>query len=235
MAQAFLVEPSIGFSANLPFEDPATFQDSKLEGAGVLIGTEIGSPSTRYTGHLLLRNTATSAFTASPVLQRGTFQHPLGALTLQPGEAREIIVTDSALPDNGEGAGIEITHDGAPGDLLGYWFSVDPTGNLVVETPLRSAAPDERGGGNNPWSLEGDSSAVVYVKNTGTKAGQFLGIVWYPGGQYVMGLKQIGSGETVAIDIRKLRDEQVRDVHGRTLPPDLMSGQMEWRWRGGPP
>jgi hypothetical protein len=55
----------------------------------------------------------------------------------------------------------------------------------------------------------------------------------YDGGVYALGLKQIEPRQTQAIDIRALRDRQVPDERGHTLPPDAASGQVNWSMRGG--
>ncbi len=236
LAQGFVQEAEIGFSANLQFEDPATFGDSKLEGAGVLVGSgDTGPAGPRFTGHLLLRNISADPVTVNPVLQRGSFVQPLGATTLQSGDVREIVVPRDALPDMSDATGVEIKHTGPPGGLLGSWFSLDPTGNLVVETPLRSPAPNAVTSGTNPWSIQGDSASILYIKNTGDTKASYASVIQYAGGSYIIGRKGIAPGETVAIDIRKLRDERVPDANGLALPPDVNEGQALWAWKSGPP
>jgi hypothetical protein len=234
MAQGFALQPQTGFSANFPFQDPATFGDSTLEGAGVFVGHEDTAPGAPlFSGHLLIRNTSSDPLTASPILQRGQFQQPLAPVRLQPGEAREILVPADFLPDRPGATSIEIKHTGPAGGLLGYWFSVDPSGSLVVETPLRSPMPFNPRGGNNPWMIDGDSSSVLYVKNTGVEKSGYVASIRYPGGEYMIGLKEVSPGETSAIDFRRLRDEQVPDVTGHRLPRDLLSGQVLWTWHSG--
>jgi len=237
MAQGFIVEPGTGFSANLSFVDPATEGDSKLEGAGLLLGaiTEAEGGAARFSGRLFLRNRSGIPLTASPRLQRGNVGADLAQITLQSGEVRELFLPPDSPPQGSEPAGIQIAHNGAPGSLIGYWVSTDASGSLVVETPLRSPGPNARRGGNNPFSLEGDNSSVTYVKNTGQQTGHFVATIWHSGGQYMIGIQTVGAGETVAINIRKLRDEQISDVRGQKLPPDLASGQILWGWHDGPP
>ncbi len=237
LAEGFVLDRDAGFSLNLPFQDPATFGDSKLEGAGVMIGlsNDSGQPAVQFSGRLLLRNVSSAPITASPVLQRGTEQTALGSVNLAPGEARVIHISPSQAP-SGEGAvGIQIPHTGTPGSLIGHWFSVDASHSLVVETPLKSPSHHEHTGGSNPWSLAGDTTAVTYVKNAGAETAEFAAYISYPGGLYVLGFLQVGPGETYAIDIRKLRDAQTPDIHGNVLPADLAGGQTNWRWREGAP
>ena len=53
-------------------------------------------------------------------------------------------------------------------------------------------------------------------------------IVFYEGGMFTPELVNVAAGETVAIDILQLRDSQVKDVQGRTLPTSLSKGQFFW-------
>jgi hypothetical protein len=47
---------------------------------------------------------------------------------------------------------------------------------------------------------------------------------------YALGLKTLEGGQTEALDIRALRDHQVPDARGRTIPSDAVSGQVNWSW-----
>ncbi|MGH9795638.1 MAG: hypothetical protein ACRD5G_12775 [Candidatus Acidiferrales bacterium] len=106
---------------------------------------------------------------------------------------------------------------------------------MVVETPLRSIGPEEHVGGNNPFLLTGDYRSVTYIKNTGDKEALVSAYIQHAGGKYKLELREVPAGETVAIDIGKLRDEQTPDVHGEKLPSDLTQGHINWRWFDGPP
>jgi hypothetical protein len=161
MAQGFVTDTETGFSVNVPFLDPAASGDSRLDGAGIMIGASKDTPATQFSGRLLLRNVSAQAVTVNPVLQRGTERFELGAVNLAAGETREIIVAPQAAPGGVGAVGIEVTHTGARGSVVGHWFSIDDSGNLVVETPLRSVGPHTHVGGSNPWTLEGDNTAVT--------------------------------------------------------------------------
>ncbi|MEZ5317601.1 MAG: Ig-like domain-containing protein [Vicinamibacterales bacterium] len=52
--------------------------------------------------------------------------------------------------------------------------------------------------------------------------------VSWPGGAYAPGLKTLAPGETLALDLRHLRDAQVPDRLGRTIPIDVAGGQVHW-------
>jgi hypothetical protein len=104
----------------------------------------------------------------------------------------------------------------------------------VVETPLRNPTNVPQAG-NNPWSLQGDYSSVLYVKNTETKPSSFVADIFYRGGYYMIGMETLEPGATTAIDIRKLRNEQIPDVNGHKLPVKTTAGQINWRTRSGEP
>jgi hypothetical protein len=242
MAHGFAFERNSGFSANIHFEDPGKLADAKLEGAGVILGADPEAPALEFSGHLLLRNVGPEPLLAEPVLQRGPSIMPLGTAHLAPGETREIRVPAHVLPaaiagepEDTMGTGIQISHTGAPGSLLANWFSVDQSRDLVVETPFQGPPPNSHGGGNNPVTLEGDAASILFVKNTGQEKAVLLANFRYHGGEYTVGLRDLGPGETYTLDFRKLRDQQVPDDHGRLLPLDVEHGQVYWRRYSGPP
>lgn len=237
LIQGAVLQPETGFSYNIPFADPKTFADAKFAGAGIFLGKNEDQPhadSPQFSGRLLLRNISTAALTANPFLQRGAQVSNLESVTLQPEEMRVITVWPNSAPSGDGAIGIQIPHSGMPGDLIAQWFSVDQSGSLVVETPLRSPSPTEHFSGSNPFYLEGDFTSTTYIQNTGTVAGHILAAIRYRGGRYTMGEKQINAGETITIDIRKLRDDQVPDKDGNRLPKDLVFGQIDWKWHDGP-
>jgi hypothetical protein len=52
----------------------------------------------------------------------------------------------------------------------------------------------------------------------------------------MIGIKAVAAHQTVEIDLKRLRDEQVADVSGRTIPLDVTSGQLMWSLKQvGPP
>jgi hypothetical protein len=53
------------------------------------------------------------------------------------------------------------------------------------------------------------------------------------GGDYVFPLTTVAPHQTTVIDIRKLRDTQVPDVNGQTIPVGETRGQVQWSLTGG--
>jgi hypothetical protein len=79
-----------------------------------------------------------------------------------------------------------------------------------------------------PFYFYGSSSTVVYIKNTTAVEQKYVCHMNFEGGSYMMGVKAIGPDETVTIDIRALRDNQVPDQEQRTIPHDVAHGQVRW-------
>lgn len=75
---------------------------------------------------------------------------------------------------------------------------------------------------------------MLFVKNTGTEPSSFVAVIFYRDEKYMIGAVKIEPGKTVAIDVRKLRDQQVPDAFGKLLPLDLESGQFQWLRIAGP-
>ncbi|CAN5691336.1 hypothetical protein BH20ACI4_BH20ACI4_23100 [soil metagenome] len=54
---------------------------------------------------------------------------------------------------------------------------------------------------------------------------------WENGGEYMIGLKKIAPHKTIEIDVKKIRDEQIPDFRGRTIPLNMTGGQIKWSLR----
>jgi hypothetical protein len=60
---------------------------------------------------------------------------------------------------------------------------------------------------------------------------QFRVKLYFDGGEYNLPLQQMEAGQTVEIDIKKLRDNQVKDVLGNVIPLTVTGGQLDWYGR----
>lgn len=54
----------------------------------------------------------------------------------------------------------------------------------------------------------------------------------FPGGVYGLGIKSVEGGQTVTLDLRDLRDNQVPNWEGQTIPLEATRGQIQWSLRG---
>lgn len=230
MAEGFLTDAAKGFSSNMRFHDPATFGGNALHGAGIYLPEE----ATPFEGHLMLRNISDEPLTARPLLRNGEEEINLGELTIEPGASKKVRVVRGMNEAEGQGIAIEIPYTGSPGSLIGHWISMDETGDMVVETPLRNPGPSTAGSGSHPFKLVDDFESVLFVKNTGTEPSSFVGVIFYRDEKYMIGAVELDPGKSASFDLRRLRDEQVPDVFGKLLPLDLEGGQFQWLHRTGP-
>ncbi|HMQ03778.1 MAG TPA: hypothetical protein PKD26_07670 [Pyrinomonadaceae bacterium] len=86
--------------------------------------------------------------------------------------------------------------------------------------------------GGFPWKADGDFRTLVYIKNETDTEREYTAYLTYEGGQYVSGIRKIKPHETVAIDFRTIRDEQIPDVNGVLIPLNVEHGQIAWSARG---
>lgn len=154
----------------------------------------------------------------------------LGRIRLSPGEVRawEPKEVDLLRRANIISAGLELDYSTEPGSILVSALSVSRSGNHVFQVPMLDPKAQKSSTGVYPFYLDYGYSTVVYIKNTTAVEQKYVAHFNYEGGEYMMGVKNIAGGETAAIDIRALRDNQVADEAGRTIPPDTMRGQARW-------
>jgi hypothetical protein len=244
IAAGYLWVPSAQFSTSLSFVNPETLYGSNIYGAGIQLGTTPLAEE-RFSGKLIVRNLANQAVPVTPSLQCGETRTALSDFVLQAGQSRRIEVPANAITCESGAAGIEVASP-VKGSLLGRWLSVGKSSGLVVETAMHSVSPRANLSGSDPWWIDAETASILYVQNVGNQEAGVVPVIHYTqhgehGGpmahsdeRYVVGLKRVRPGETVAIDIRALRDNQTPDVEGRVLPRDLRFGQIHWLRRHGP-
>jgi hypothetical protein len=244
LATGFVDVPSRRHTMSLSFADPQTLYGANLYGAGVQLGTTPLAED-RFSGQLFVRNVSSQAIPVTPSLQCGETRTALPDFALQAGEAKRVEVPANAITCETGAVGIEVATP-VTGSLLGRWLSVAESSGLVVETAMHSFPPGANLSGSDPWWIDEETASILYVQNLGNQEAGFVPVIHYSrhgehpgyGGhsdeRYVVGLTRVRPGETVAIDVRALRDSQTPDVEGRVLPPDIRSGQIHWLRRHGP-
>jgi len=157
-------------------------------------------------------------------------------LRLAPGEIR-MVDTKSALRrsnvESDVAAGLEFEYTGELGSVVLLAQSVTKNGDQAFVVPMWDILGQRSATGGYPWKVEGDSSTMVYLKNVTEHTQQYVMEIGFAGGQYgyTAGIKTIQAGQSIAVDIRKLRDEQVPDANGRTIPLNASRGQIHWSAR----
>jgi IPT/TIG domain len=235
LARGLVRKSSIGYSNVIEFSDPSKSKTTQLDGVGLRVGKVAGK---RLIQGVVARNVGESKIKVdgriSFVDQNGSGEITLPELWLEPGEIREVAVAE-ALKDNDmrriQVSGLHFEHTGNPGDVVVSATSMSVDGTHVFRAPFRDASLSSSVG-IYPWNLEGESSAVVYLQNVSDTPHEYTLQIVFDGGAYVLGVKNLEARQVIAYDIRELRDLQIPDAVGRTIPQKITSGKVHWSIRG---
>lgn len=238
VARAMAFDAFRGYSLPIQFMDPGSGKSTSLHGAGLRIGRagsdwlspkvvvgNVGSTETVLTGRI---NYTTKDGT------NGSITLPATSLAPQQVEVLDLLpyVSAGGVQNRVATAGLELEYNGQPGSIVTSAISVSPNGNQVFRVPLWDIKSQRSATGGYPWVIDGDSSTMVYIKNVTDEVREFTLQLRYDGGVYAVGLKSIEPHQTLAFDIRELRDQQKPDLSGNTLPLFAASGQVSWSMRG---
>lgn len=234
LVRGLIQEPSVGFSSVVEFRDPARAKSARLDGTGLRLGEVLGE---KLRPVVVARNVSSDPTLLSGRLVYST-QNGAGSVIslpdveLQPGETREVNLRKALNERTGKSemifAGLEFEHTGALGSLVMSGLSISSSGNQVFRVPLIDAETPSSSTGTYPWSIAGSSSTVVYVKNATDKPQQYTMQISYEGGSYRMDSHKLEAGQSIVVDLRKLRDEQVVNQFGERIPADASGGQLHW-------
>jgi len=239
LARAMALDNSRGYSLPVQFVDPGSAKSTNLQGAGLRIGKagkeslspkvvayNAGGTETSLSGRV--------PYTTADGTEREII---LPQVQLSPGEIKLIDVAQSikafGSANNVATAGLEFQYTGEMGSLITSAFSVSHSGNQVFRVPLWDVAAQRSATGGYPWYIDGSSSTVVYIKNVTDEPRQYRMYLKLSEGDYVFPLATVTARQTTVIDIRKLRDAQIPDANGQTIPLGETRGQVQWSMTGG--
>jgi hypothetical protein len=126
------------------------------------------------------------------------------------------------------GVGVEFEYASAPGTVVMSAMTTSSDLSRTYQVPLIDPETPPSSTGGYPWRAAVGQTTVVYLKNTTLTPERYLLQITWPGGAWAPGLQELAPGETLALDIARLRDEQVPDAFGRTIAPDAVGGQVHW-------
>jgi hypothetical protein len=220
------------------FSDPAAGKSSQLQGVGLRLGFAGGEALNQVA---VIRNVGDSNTTITGRVtytdQGGTTNTiPIADLTLY---ASETVIVDLGrrLQEHGHYhpdaiGSLELEYSTVRGSVIASTLSVSGSGNQVFRVPMWDIYGLRSSTGGYPWSIDGDSSTFVYIKNSSDHQQHYFMNVHFDCGDYQIGRKTIDAGQTVTFDLRKLRDEQLPDIHGQKIPLTVQSGQVHWTKSG---
>ena len=238
IVRAMAYEAAIGYSLPIQFSDPLGGKSTSLQGAGLRVG-RVGREA--LAPKVVAYNAGETSTTLNGRIQYTTADGTDGVaylpqIELGPRTTELIDVLQPFKAHNVENriatASLEFEYTGSPGRVITSAFSVSESGEHVFRVPLWDIVAQRSATGGYPWYIEGDSSTVVYIKNVTDEERQYTLQLRYDGGVYALGVQTIAPRHTTAFDIRTLREQQVPDADGKTLPLDAKSGQVNWSMRG---
>ncbi len=191
---------------------------------------------------MALKNTGDGAITTRPRFLPASGNNnaavELPPVAINPHQAIEVnlnpLMTAASARDDLDVVSVQVTNDGANGSLIGALSGISPTKKTVYDTPLRDSGPLRNSTGSYPWRLDGDYSTVISITNIGSEPAGFTATIKHESGKYMPQARILAVGETATFDLNKIRDEQIPDKDGNTLPKTAKMGQVHWSvLRGG--
>lgn len=193
------------------------------------------------TPHMVLKNTSSSAITAQP-----KFITPGGVgaaepvvlpeINLGPNEITEVdlapLLQAVGSRNDLDVVSVQVSNSGWPGSLIGSLYGINNSTGVNYDTPLRDSGPVRTMTGSYPWKITNDFTTVAYVTNISDRQAEFITEINYQGGKFILTPRKLQPGETAAFDLRKIRDGQMEDSAGHTLPKDVSLGQFKWAVHG---
>jgi len=243
IAHGVVQNKQTGFASNLTFIDPAARISSVLHGTGLMLARPASLSVFRsgafFEPVLALKNRSavpqTAAVTIQYTVAGQAHSQTLPVVNLASHDVRMVDFSpflSSLAASRIDDAGLKIESSGVAGTLIAQLTSSDQNGKLCVDVPLMDVGPNFIGTGAHPFHLEGDSQAVVHLKNLAAEPTTAIVQVLYDGGEFSPELVRLGPEQSVSVDLRQLRDSHGKDVHGHQLPAEFTRGQVQWFQHG---
>jgi hypothetical protein len=216
------------FTSTLRFYDPQTVRQPNLYATNLKLK--------KSTPRLVLKNISDSPISTTPrfLPLDGFTGDPLELppVKLAAREAKEVdlapLISAASRRADFKMVSVEVVNDGPTASLIGALSSRDRTSSMTYDTPLRDSGPMSRSTGSYPWRLDGDYSTLVTITNISQKQATFAGLISFEGGQYVLEQRRVEVGATAVVDLNRIRDEQIPDRDGQTIPQSVTDGQFVW-------
>lgn len=228
IAAGAVLSPGRGFRSSIRFYDTEVVAQQNL------FATNVRLQNVNST--LVLRNVSNADVIATPRIRpvSGDSNNfvDLAAVTVRSGEIQTIDLTPFALTTHGvpefKNVSIEILNTGSKGSLVGALNGTDQITGLTYDVPLRDSGRTRTSTGAYPWRIDGDFSTIASITNVSALPTHFIVQIKYAGGTYMLDPQTLTGGATATFDLRKIRDEQIPDRDGNTIPLSVEGGQFRW-------
>ncbi|HET7205958.1 MAG TPA: hypothetical protein VFI95_05185 [Terriglobales bacterium] len=241
-AELVLFDESAGFSAIMKsFGRAGDDQPEEHSVRGPLMALSnpdprLGLPAgTTLRPFLFLRNTSRHAITPKIDVNwqaesmAGVAQ--LSTSTIPPGAVRQFdllnLQSSHQVPKDAHWATVSVSYQGSENDLIVLAASYDPTFRYGLQTPFFSSLSYAWKGGR--WEVGPDHDTFLTVGNGANKPAQAAVTFFYNGAsnRYEVPTRTLKPGEQFFIDMAEIVHNQIPDMNGKTIPPDITSGSYE--------
>ncbi|HEU4713002.1 MAG TPA: hypothetical protein VFS76_15640 [Pyrinomonadaceae bacterium] len=229
-----LIAAGLVTSRDASFTSSIRFYDTSFVAQPNLYATNFRLKN--VTPSLVLRNTGTETITTTPrfVPVSGNADNfiDLATVTLEPSEVvavdlQPLKAAVDSKPDF-DRVSVQVLNSGKPGSLIGALTGNDGTKKLTYDVPLRDSGGMRNSTGAYPWRVDQDLSTIVSITNISAIPSKVVVQINYEGGHYLLDPRPIAAGDTAVYDLRQIRDEQIPDRTGRTIPRSSKGGQFKW-------
>jgi hypothetical protein len=185
--------------------------------------------------HLILKNVSESNATVMGVAygkdkEGNPAELKIEPMTILPNNTVHIDLQDKRKKDRSiladGAAGVRLSHDGGPTDVVAELLSIDETGQVVFYDDVRNLYYRGAKQSAISFNLEDENRSFLIIKNTTDKPRKPSIFLYYNDGRdhYEANLKDIPPQQVEIVDFRHLRDTKIPDLRGHILPPDLKFG-----------
>lgn len=242
VAYGMLSDATAGFSTHSSFVDPDTIQSQSLIATHVMVGApdvDGFAAGTSFNAVVRLRNISGTSIDVTPVVTyRQSGNAPGQTVTLPDrtisGNQLDVLDLNAELaavaaPGPYRGASVRFDYTGETHALMAQVTSMDATTNHSFEAPFKDPGVSmNRYGGSYPWKLDGDYHSVVHLRNTTNVSTTVTVQLDYDGGSFTYELLTLDPQQQLDVDLKNVRDQQIKDGIERALPPNVTSGRLTW-------
>ncbi len=227
-ASGFVTSVDNAFSSGIRFYDPKSIRQPSLFATNLRLG--------KTKARMVLRNSGDEVISATPRFMplAGESSDPfeLSPVSIEPHQTIEVDLEPlrkaAKARSDFDMVSVQVVNNNATNNLIGALYVTVSKTATTYDVPLRDSGPVSHSTGGYPWRLDGDYSSVVSISNTREKTSEYRVTINYEGGRYSLSVKELAAGETAIFDLRDIRDEQVPDKDGNTIPRSVRSGQFRW-------
>lgn len=223
------------------FDSSIRFADTKKVAQPNLYATNLRLKNTEP--RMVLKNTGLADISARPRFFSGAGENEkpveLPQITLRPSEIVDVDLTTLkqafAARVDLDSVSLNVVSSGAPGNLIGAWYSMDKVNLLNYDVPLRDSGPIRNSTGSYPWRTDQDYTTIVNITNISDHPATFHVDIRFPGGHYYLPDRELAAFASATFDLRKIINEQKPDNQGNVIPLSATGGQFHWSLFRSPP